>query len=70
LLWKAFNSAVNEGKPATTATFVEVSKSFVSHTSWLTLLDFVTKSEFNSSQFFQQIATNKSIQPTANASAD
>ncbi|WP_462152434.1 hypothetical protein [Pseudoalteromonas xiamenensis] len=70
LLWKAFNSAVNEGKPATTSTFVEVSKSFVSHTSWLTLLDFVTKSEFNSSQFFQQIATNKSIQPTANASAD
>lgn len=70
LLWNAFNSAVNEGKPATAATFVEVSKSFVSHTSWLTLLDFVTKSEFNSSQFFQQIASNKSIQPIVNASAD
>lgn len=70
LLWKAFNSVVEEGKPATAATFVEVSKSFVSHASWLTLSDFVTDSEFDSSLFFQQIATNKSIQPTTSASAD
>ncbi|WP_287831062.1 hypothetical protein [Idiomarina sp.] len=70
LLWKAFNSAVAKGKPATAETFVEVIKSFVSHTSWLTLKDFVANAEFNSSQFFQQIATNKSIQPTTNASAD
>lgn len=70
VLWKAFNSAVEKGKPATAASFVEVSKPFVSHVFWLTLSDFVTNPEFDSRRFFQQIATNKSIHPTANASAD
>jgi len=70
MLWKKFNIAVEKGKPVTSITFVEVIKPFVSDDFWISLSNFVNDPEFDASKFFQQLASNKSLSLTANASTN
>jgi len=69
-LWDSFDTSVKQGNSASSSTFIEIAKPYISHGLWSKLSNFVLMPEFNSKAFFQNIATNKSIQPTANAAAD
>lgn len=58
-LWRAFNDAVAQGKPASATTFVNVSKPFLSETSFLKLAAFANKEDVDARQYFQALGTQQ-----------
>lgn len=61
--WQAFNAAVEQGKPATPATFLAVVAPVLSAGFAAQLTEFVHHPDFDAAQFFQQLGG----QPTASA---